>query len=144
MYSLSGKVWESPVATMFFLCGCGHLSSSILRLSRCQRLCRSTSPRIVLLIPYVLDFWIIAVFVCKLETRIYISYAVKFGHFLAGGDDWAEGTDGAVSARCCKFRPPKVDTLAIKVSISDANLNRKNVLEGAKIWNHDRQLWNLR
>ena len=51
----------------------------------------------------MLDFWIIAVFVCKLETRIYISYAVKFGHFLAGGDDWAEGTDGAVIARCWYF-----------------------------------------
>ena len=110
---------------MFFLCGRGHLSSSILHFSRCQRPCRSTGPKTVLLITYVLDFWIIAVFclqACNRQTE-YISCAVKFGHFLAVRDDWAEGTDGAVSACCCKFRPPKVDTVAINVSISDISIN---------------------
>ena len=79
-------------------------------------------------------FGIIAVFCLQAcyQQPEYISCAVKFGHFLAVWDNWAEDTDGAVSACCCKFRPPKVDTVAISVSISDISINRKKtVLEGA-------------
>ena len=108
----------------FFLFGRRHLSSSILRLSRCQMPCRSTFARIALLIPYVFHLWTIAIFCLQACNHDISHMRLGLGTFYLPG---TTGLKVLLVPLSVKFRPAKVVIVAINVSISDININ----LEGA-------------